>query len=69
VDELGSLTKDSTYIDKHIEAVINMELVDVEIIKKAGFKIAVDGVNSTGGIAIPRLLKALGIDNIVEVNC
>jgi phosphomannomutase len=69
VDELGSLTKDNTYIDKHIEAVINMELVDVEIIKKAGFKIAVDGVNSTGGIAIPRLLKALGIDNIVEVNC
>ena len=69
VDELGSLTKDNTYIDKHIEAVINMELVDVEIIKKAGFKIAVDGVNSTGGIAIPRLLKALGIENIVEVNC
>jgi len=69
VDELGSLTKDNTYIDKHIKAVINMELVDVEIIKKAGFKIAVDGVNSTGGIAIPRLLKALGIDNIVEVNC
>ncbi len=69
VDELGSITKDDTYIDKHIEAVINMELVDVEIIKKAKFKIAVDGVNSTGGIAIPRLLKALGIENIVEVNC
>ena len=69
VDELGSVQKDETYIDKHVEAVLNMDLVDVAVIKKAGFKIAVDGINSTGGIAIPRLLKALGVENVIEVNC
>ncbi len=69
VDELGSISIDNTWIDKHIQAVLNMELVDVEIVKKAGFKIAVDGVNSTGGIAIPKLLKALGVENVVEINC
>ncbi len=69
VDELGVITNNDTYINKHIEAVLNMELVDASVIKKANFKIAVDGINSTGGIAIPRLLKALGVENIVEVNC
>ncbi len=69
VDDLGIITNNNTYINKHIEAVLNMELVDASIIKKANFKIAVDGINSTGGIAIPRLLKALGVENIVEVNC
>ena len=69
VDDLGTVTNNDTYIDKHIEAVLNMELVDPSAIKEANFKIAVDGVNSTGGIAIPKLLKALGVENIVEINC
>ena len=69
VDELGKIIQDDSYIDKHVEAVLNLELVNRYIIKNAGFKIAVDGVNSTGGIAIPRLLKALGVADIVEVNC
>lgn len=69
VDDLGQIKNDDSYIDKHIQAVLNMDLVDVEAIKKAAFKIAVDGINSTGGIAIPRLLKAIGIKDIVEINC
>jgi len=69
VDDLGKIAENNTYIDKHIEEVLNLELVDVELIKKAGFKIAVDGVSSTGGIAIPQLLKALGVDEVVELYC
>jgi len=69
VDDLGKISENNTYIDKHIEEVLNLELVDVELIKKAGFKIAVDGVSSTGGIAIPQLLKALGVDEVVELYC
>ncbi len=69
VEELGSITDDESYIDKHIKEVLDMELVNADAIKKAGFKVAVDGINSTGGIAIPKLLKALGVDDVVEVNC
>ena len=46
-----------------------MKLVDVEAIKKANFTVAVDAVNSVGGIIIPQLLKALGVNNIIELNC
>ncbi|MGK7389348.1 MAG: phosphoglucosamine mutase [Candidatus Cyclobacteriaceae bacterium M2_1C_046] len=69
VKKLGSYKKDETYLDKHIEVIKKLELVDAEAITQANFKIAVDAVNSTGGIAVPRLLKALGVRDITEINC
>ncbi|MDO5105734.1 phosphoglucosamine mutase [Capnocytophaga sp.] len=68
VDELGKIIKNDTYIDKHIEAVLNLKVLDLEAIKKKRFKVVVDAVNSTGGIAIPRLLKKLGVE-VVELYC
>ncbi|MCQ2295403.1 MAG: phosphoglucosamine mutase [Bacteroidales bacterium] len=69
VDSLGQVTVDNDAIDKHIQRVLALKLVDVEAIRKANFRVAVDAVNSTGGIAIPRLLKALGVNQVVELNC
>ena len=69
VDDLGSVTEDLNTIDAHIERVLDLPLVDKDAIAKAGFRIAVDAVNSTGGIAIPRLLRALGVKEVVELNC
>ena len=69
VDSLGQVTEDFDAIDKHIQHVLNLKLVDCEAIAKANFRVAVDAVNSTGGIAIPRLLRALGVNNVVELNC
>lgn len=68
VDDLGSIAKNDSYIDIHIDEVLALPLVDKETIKKAGFKVVVDGVNSTGGIAIPKLLKELGVE-VVELYC
>ncbi len=68
VDDLGTVTPNDTYIDKHIEEVLQLPLVDAEAIKQANFKVVVDGVNSTGGIAIPKLLRALNVD-VVELYC
>jgi len=68
VDDLGSITTNDTYIDKHIEEVLNLSLVNAEIVKEAGFKVVVDAVNSTGGIAIPKLLNKMGVD-VVELYC
>ncbi|WP_025740285.1 phosphoglucosamine mutase [Aquimarina pacifica] len=68
VDDLGSITTNDTYIDKHIEEVLNLSLVDAELVKKAGFKVVVDAVNSTGGIAIPKLLRKMGVET-VELYC
>ncbi|RCS28453.1 phosphoglucosamine mutase [Polaribacter sp. WD7] len=68
VDDLGSYTKDSSYVAKHIQEVLDLELVDVEAIKKANFKVVVDAVNSTGGIFIPALLKELNVE-CVELYC
>lgn len=68
VDHLGKvITKD--YTNDHIKAVLDLNLVDVAAIKNANFKVAIDCVNSVGGIVIPKLLKALGVDNIIELNC
>ncbi|HZL09374.1 MAG TPA: phosphoglucosamine mutase [Prolixibacteraceae bacterium] len=68
VDDLGTvLIRD--YTDIHIQQVLALELVDVEAIRKARFKVAIDAVNSVGGIVIPALLKALGVTDIVEINC
>jgi len=69
VEDLGKVSENNTFIDKHIEKVLSLDLVDPEVIKKANFKVAIDGINSTGGIAIPRLLAALGVKEIVEINC
>ena len=69
VDDLGQVTEDNNTIDRHIERVLALPLVDVEAIRKAGFKVAVDAVNSTGGLAIPCLLRALGVKEVVELNC
>ncbi len=64
VDDLGVYSKNKEYLKKHIEEVLNLPLVDVFAIKKAGFKVVVDAVNSTGGIVIPLLLEALGVECI-----
>ncbi len=69
VDELGIITTDDTLIDLHIEKILQLKLVDKELISKVGFKVAVDAVNSTGGIAIPKLLKALGVEEVIELYC
>jgi phosphomannomutase len=67
VNSLGSYTQDDSYIDCHIEKILKLKLVDVEAIKAKNYKIAIDCVNSTGGIAIPKLLRALGVENILEL--
>lgn len=68
VDKLGSVIE-KDYTDYHVQHVLDLELVDLEAIKNAGFSVAIDAVNSVGGIAMPALFKALGIKNIVEINC
>lgn len=69
VDKLGSISENKDYIRKHIDEILKIKLVDVDAIKAKKFKIVVDAVNSTGGIAIPMLLRALGVDDIVEIYC
>lgn len=68
VDELGSHTEDHQALQKHIEAVVNYPLVDKVAIKKANFKIVLDAINSTGATAVPALLKALGLTDIIVLN-
>lgn len=69
VNELGKVTPNNSYLQKHIDIILALPLVDVEAIKAANFKIAIDCVNSTGGIFIPALLKALGVATIYELYC
>lgn len=69
VDDLGSVKKDDTYIQQHIDKIMELALVNKSIIEKANFKVVVDAVNSTGGISIPQMLRALGLTNIVELYC
>jgi len=69
VDKLGTITEKNDYIQKHIDKILAMDLVDVKAIKAKKFKIVVDAVNSTGGIAVPLLLKALGVETVVELYC
>ncbi len=64
VDDLGKITKNDAYIDLHIDEILALPLVNVAAIKKANFKVVVDGVNSTGGIAVPLLLEALDVHPI-----
>ena len=69
VDHLGREQKNYTYLRRHIQAVKDLELVDAEAISKANFTVAVDAVNSVGGIAIPKMLEALGVKNVVKLFC
>lgn len=69
VDCLGHEYSNDTYADKHIRKVLSLGLVDAGAIAKAGFTVAVDAVNSVGGVVIPRLLRALGVKNVIELNC
>lgn len=69
VKELGHTFPNLTYNRKHIDQVLALKLVDKEAIQKAHFTVAVDAVNSVGGVVIPQLLRALGVENIVELNC
>jgi phosphomannomutase len=69
VDDLGKLTEDNSYTLKHIEKVLSLPLVNIEAIYRSNFTIAIDCVNSVGGIAIPALLNALGVNMIEQLNC
>jgi phosphomannomutase len=69
VDDLGVYSKDDSYLEKHIKSILDLELVDVDAIKSKNYKVAIDCVNSTGGIFLPALLKALGVTNIIELYC
>lgn len=68
VDKLGAITNDTTALEKHIDAIIQLSLVDIAAIKKKKFKVVVDCINSTGAIAVPALLKALGVKDITLLN-
>lgn len=69
VKKLGKYSQNDSYLQKHIEMILTLPLVDVEAIRNRNFKIAVDAVNSVGGIAVPALLKALGVSQIGLFNC
>lgn len=69
VDRLGTVTVNETYNRRHIEMVLGLDLVDTKAIAEANFTVAVDAVNSVGGTIVPQLLSALGVKNIVQLNC
>ncbi|MES2239248.1 MAG: phosphoglucosamine mutase [Bacteroidota bacterium] len=68
VDSLGEITENDAYMDIHIDEVLNLALVDVDAVKAAKFKVVVDGVNSSGGIIIPKLLELMGVE-VVKLYC
>ncbi len=69
VDRLGKVYTNNTWNRRHIEQVLALPLVDRDAIAKAGFTVAVDAVNSVGGVIVPELLRALGVKNVIELNC
>lgn len=69
VGKLGTYREDNTYNRKHIDAVLALPLVDVEAIRNAHFYVAIDGVNSVGGIILPQLLEALGVEHVEKLYC
>lgn len=69
IKKLGTYTTDETMLQKHIDAILDLDLVDEEAIKKANFSVAVDAINSSGGIAVPLLLNQLGVKDIKCINC
>jgi phosphomannomutase len=68
VDDLGTIQINDSYMDIHIDEVLNLPLVDAEIVAKRKFKVVVDGVNSSGGIVIPNLLEQMGVE-VVKLYC
>ena len=68
VDEMGTLLSEESYLDDHIQTILALPAVDVEAIRRANFRVAFDSVNSVGGIALPALFKALGIDHVTALN-
>ncbi|WP_293918333.1 MULTISPECIES: phosphoglucosamine mutase [unclassified Sphingobacterium] len=69
VEQLGKVEKNDSYLQKHIDDVLALDLVDVEAVRNANFKVAVDAVNSTGGLFIPALLDALGVKTVYKIHC
>ncbi|MEJ6776829.1 MAG: phosphoglucosamine mutase [Crocinitomicaceae bacterium] len=69
VDNLGTITNDNSYLKKHIDAILNLPLVDKVAIEAANFSVVVDAVNSTGGIFVPAMLEALGVKQIEKLYC
>ena len=69
IDHIGHYTKDDSYDQKHIDSVLALDLVDVEAIRKANFKVAIDCVNSVGGVVLPKLRKQLGVETIEGLYC
>jgi phosphomannomutase len=69
IDHIGKMSYDDSFIDQHIESIINLNYVDKDLIKAANFRIVVDAVNSSGGIAIPKLLQSLGVKDIIKLYC
>ncbi|MCI4670790.1 MAG: phosphoglucosamine mutase [Bacteroidia bacterium] len=69
VEELGKIEEVDDFVATHIDKILGVNLVDKYAIKKAGLKIVVDGVDSSGGVYVPQLLEALGVEDIVKINC
>lgn len=69
IDHIGSYVEDNTYNEKHIESVLALKLVDVEAIRRANFRVAIDCVNSVGGIILPELLHRLGVQQVEKLYC
>ena len=69
IEEIGTINYPENYFQKHIDAILALPLVNVEAIKAKKYKIVVDAVNSTGGIVVPMLLEALGVQEIIEIFC
>jgi len=67
IDSIGNVEDEFAFVDEHIKHILKLRYIDTEAIAKANFTVAIDCVNSVGGIAIPRLLKALGVNNIIEL--
>ena len=69
IDHIGKYTEDNSYNEKHIDSVLALKLVDVEAIRKANFRVAIDCVNSVGGIILPQLLERLGVQHVEKLYC
>ncbi|MGM0530777.1 MAG: phosphoglucosamine mutase [Bacteroidota bacterium] len=69
VDRLGMETRKGEYLEYHIDKILQLPQVDVDAISSAGYRVVIDGINSVGGVAVPRLLTALDVKEVIEVNC
>ena len=69
VNGLGLVKKNDTYFQKHIDKIVALDIVDIEAIRERKFKVVIDCINSTGGIILPLFLKALGVEDVVKINC